>query len=263
METDLSPDSLNVSPRTSNNRNILRQDSSNSSTLESELTSSHEVKRSQNSDLPSISLIGSYLARTKVNATQSCKERSEFLTQTSPLRHIVYAERDDNNFRSRSWAQTYASSCSTDDYTFKTQETTETKHPRPARSNAAQNKTKNCAKINFKSILNHLANNQKRKNSFMLPTIASQQKNQMTKIQSVTSLVTPPRRGRSVSPQKTKMIAYKIPYIDQSQSDTDPSYYMRRKLTKSKPYTDIKIAAEKKIVDEKEPVKVVSSKNEI
>lgn len=76
-----------------------------------------------------------------------------------------------------------------------------------------------CSKIKF-------FNQTKRSNSFMSPTIASEQKSQWNEVKTIKRLISPTRRGRSVSPLSNKVTqsnvpkVSKIPYIDQSTSDT-------------------------------------------
>lgn len=58
--------------------------------------------------------------------------------------------------------------------------------------------------------------------SFMSPTFSSEQKNKMREIKTVTTLISPTRRGRSASPKATihrsPSVQKKVPYIDKSSS---------------------------------------------
>lgn len=59
-----------------------------------------------------------------------------------------------------------------------------------------------------------------RSSSFMSPTIASEQRNQLPEIQKMHMLLSPIRRGRSTSPKfaKTRHTLTRVPYIDESES---------------------------------------------
>lgn len=61
----------------------------------------------------------------------------------------------------------------------------------------------------------------KRSKSFMSPTIASEQRNQLPEVSNVQRLISPTKRGRSVSPRSNGFVrshVRKIPYIDESTS---------------------------------------------
>lgn len=58
--------------------------------------------------------------------------------------------------------------------------------------------------------------------SFMSPTFSSEQKNKMREMKTITTLISPTRRGRSASPKanihRSPSVPKKVPYIDKSSS---------------------------------------------
>ncbi|KAI4459304.1 clasp [Holotrichia oblita] len=67
----------------------------------------------------------------------------------------------------------------------------------------------------------------RRSNSFMLPTVSSEQKSKIDEVRNLRRLISPTRRGRSISPNPKasnrveifRLEAERIPYIDQSRSE--------------------------------------------
>lgn len=67
----------------------------------------------------------------------------------------------------------------------------------------------------------------RRSNSFMLPTVSSEQKSKIDEVRNIRKLISPTRRGRSISPNPNasnrvevfRVEAERIPYIDQSNSE--------------------------------------------
>ncbi|KAH1020614.1 hypothetical protein HUJ04_010243 [Dendroctonus ponderosae] len=161
-------------------------------------------------------------ARRKSQESSSPRiTRSNFLQQTSPLRHIIPTVHVPN-FKSHSYAA----------FPEGPRQTTEAPNPRfkvksikeklPASNSVEPGKflgdkeltlNLNSPKHSPKSVKNY---------SFMSPTFSSEQKNKMRDIKNVAQLIAPTRRGRSASPkanvERTPSVPKKVPYIDKSSS---------------------------------------------
>lgn len=195
------------------------------------------------------SLIEMFLAKTKTKSGH--ENRARFLQQISPLRYIP-KEDSSMTLKSQSYIEPNR-------FRVKTVKdcAVEKNDIKPVKyfTNGDCNKTE-------------VATITKRANcNFMCPTISSENKNKLPEVQCLNKLISPPRRGRSYSPEEQRHVVvaaaapppppivensnskHKIPYIDQSEEscvymnrDKDSGFSDNKKIVGARKTDEIPIA---------------------
>lgn len=180
------------------------------------------------------------------SGSSSDENKSKFLQQTSPLRHLI--KNDPNPLKSKSCVESYHPSYVSDFHKEELKLPIENRFKvKKVRNKLTKDETKgvkyfcntalseveekqedveSCSETDSSNQSPRRFQQNKRSNSFMSPTIASEKKNQLKDIKRVTGLISPTRRGRSSSPKVTNIVeklsprhGIKIPYIDQSDQE--------------------------------------------
>lgn len=210
------------------------------------------LSKSKNRDNSQHSSEKTYVIHEGSGSSSGCDEnKSKFLQQTSPLRHLI--KQDPNTLKSKSCVESYHPSYVSDFHKEDLKLPPENRFKvTNVRNKVAKDETKsvkyfcNTALLDVKEKQEKIDSppcqspcetdssrqsprvfqQNKRSNSFMSPTFASEQRNQLREIKHVTGLISPTRRGRSSSPKVTNIVeklsprpAIKIPYIDQSDQE--------------------------------------------
>ncbi|KRT82950.1 hypothetical protein AMK59_3293 [Oryctes borbonicus] len=103
--------------------------------------------------------------------------------------------------------------------------------PQHSRFTVKNVRERNSINFMYRDAIYHQSNKgthrNRRSNSFMLPTVSSEQKSKIDEVRNIKKLISPTRRGRSTSPNQIATINKvevfrepdRIPYIDQSRSE--------------------------------------------
>lgn len=226
MTDTLSPDSLMSSPRDSGSLTNFEEDAS----VDEVPVKRHVYNRRQylyNERTPTNernkSLIEMFLAKSN-NKAPNIENKARFLQQTSPLRYI--SKESSITLKSQSYVEpksriTIDTRITRNKFKIKNvKEYVEEDETKPVKYFCPDNSepSKFPLDADLYSPKTKECGSSKRGNSFMCPTISSENKNKLPEIQCLNKLISPTRRGRSYSPDERRGFSKHriIPYIDQS-----------------------------------------------